>query len=65
MKWKTETGPEKGEERVVRYFAFWPTQLSNGYTVWLERYWAVERWEYIHTDVSSSYWRLVRTYSND
>lgn len=33
-----------GERRRVTRFAWWPTELSNGDTVWLESYLSVEKW---------------------
>ena len=45
MRWKTPQGLKTGDKRQVQYFALFPTKLSDGYTVWFERYWAEETWE--------------------
>jgi hypothetical protein len=37
MKWK-HTTPKLGDERLEIRFAWLPTKLSDGYTVWLEEY---------------------------
>ena len=37
MKWKT-TIPQLGDERTEIRMAWFPTKLSDGYTVWLETY---------------------------
>lgn len=44
MRWKTKSKNRSGDTRVVARFALLPTKLSDGYTVWLESYWAVETW---------------------
>ena len=55
MRWKTPVppaSPELLDTRVTTRFAFFPTALSDGYTVWLERY--VQNWvydEYTYWDV--------------
>lgn len=41
MRWKTNK-PKDGDERIVRCFAFLPTEVDTGETVWLEWLWAVE-----------------------
>ena len=65
MRWKTKKSPAIGEERVVWYFAFWPTELSDGHTVWLERYWSRERWEYYaEIDPYGCTWYQISTLSN-
>lgn len=43
MRWKTDK-TKNGEVAYRRYFALWPVELSDGHTVWLERYWAKEIW---------------------
>lgn len=44
MKWLTKKWPRPNELRVRKAFAWWPQELSNGMTVWLEYYWRAERW---------------------
>lgn len=62
MRWKTDNGLKNGERRKSKYFALFPTALSDGYTVWLEWYWAEEEWEVVHNDGYSTGWRTVRTW---
>lgn len=45
MRWKTFDGFKNGDTRVSKYFALFPVDLEDGYTVWLESYWAVERFD--------------------
>ena len=45
MKWKTETNPRSGEQHIAEYFAVIPTALDDGYTVWLQKYYAIETWD--------------------
>jgi hypothetical protein len=61
MKWKTETTPCSGEKRTVEYFALLPTKLDDGFTVWLQKYWAVETWDDGTTGVGFGYWKTNRT----
>lgn len=56
MKWKTEK-PKAGDRRVVRYFALLPTELNDGHTVWLERYYALETWDDGTTSTGFGYWK--------
>jgi hypothetical protein len=64
MKWKTSTTPKlpaNGDKRVADYYALLPTKLDDGYTVWLERYYATEEWVKIRHDPSESYWKTIKT----
>ena len=60
MKWKTEK-TENGTERVVRYFALVPTELSDGYTVWLQRYYSKEVWQEYRSDSYTNHWQAIET----
>jgi hypothetical protein len=60
MRWKTNKGRKDGEKRTVQYFAFFPTHLDDGYTVWLERYWVTEQWE-VYSDPRLNNWRILKT----
>jgi hypothetical protein len=62
MRWKTDNGPYRGDRQRRKRFAFFPTPLSDGYTVWLEQYWAEEEWESDSYDGTLSRWRTVRTW---
>lgn len=44
MKWKSEPHIERGTKRISKYFAFTPVETTDGYTVWLQNYWAVEEY---------------------
>lgn len=45
MKWKTPTTPKVGETKYDIRFAFLPTRTEDGYTVWLETYRVLMRYE--------------------
>ena len=60
MKWKTKN-TEDGTERVVRYFALFPTELSDGYTVWLQRYYSKEVWQEYRSDSYNNHWQAIET----
>ena len=60
MRWKTEKN-KSGEKRAVTYFAILPTKLDDGYTVWLESYWAEETWDDGTTSTGLGYWKTNRT----
>lgn len=38
MKWKIPEEPNLGDQKTDIRFAFFPTRMTDGYTVWLERY---------------------------
>lgn len=38
MKWKTNRQIMDGDKRTIIRFAFLPTPMSDGMTIWLERY---------------------------
>jgi hypothetical protein len=63
MKWKTKHEPRQWEKRIVTYFAFLPTKLDDGYTVWLQSYWAVESWDDGTTSIGFGYWKTKHTSS--
>lgn len=44
MRWKTET-PKIGDIRKLVKFAWLPTKLDDGHTVWLEQYSVTECYE--------------------
>ena len=62
MRWKTDQ-PKSGNKQVVKYFALFPTKLSDGYTVWLETYWAVEVWDDGTTSTGHGFWKTRLTSS--
>lgn len=55
MKWKTEQRPQNEDTRVVRCYAFLPTETDDGYTVWLEHYWSVEEFVYLPSE-GNGFW---------
>lgn len=61
MRWKSWQGLKSGEKQIVKYFAIAPTKLDDGYTVWLETYWAVETWDDGTTSTGFGYWKTNRT----
>lgn len=65
MKWKSYQSPKSGEKRVQKYFALWPAKLNDGYTVWLQSYWATEIWDDGTTSTEhNGYWKLRHTSVN-
>lgn len=56
MKWKTPSRLKHGDQRVSKYFAFVPTNLSDGNTVWLECYYARER---LCANYADPYWETI------
>lgn len=44
MKWATKPKPKDGDSRVVRSFAWLPTECDSGVTVWLRPIWLVQMW---------------------
>lgn len=44
MKWKTTPRPSYNEMRIVKKFAWLPVKLNDEYTIWLEKYYSVERY---------------------
>lgn len=65
MRWKSYKGPSSGAKQVQKYFALWPTQLNDGYTVWFQSYWAIETWDDGTTGVGFGYWKTNETSSTD
>jgi hypothetical protein len=63
MKWKTETNPRSGEQHIAEYFAVTPTALDDGYTVWLQKYYAIETWDDGTTGVGFGHWKTTQTSS--
>jgi hypothetical protein len=61
MRWQTPKKIKNGEERIVRYFALFPTNLDDEYTVWLEYYYAVEQWQEFQNDYTQNHWKLIKT----
>ncbi len=46
MKWKTTRYvPKENDTRIVRKFAFLPTECNGGYTVWLETYDSMQKYK--------------------
>lgn len=60
MRWKTEES-KPGDKRIVKYFAFLPTTLTDGWTVWLESYFAEEEYTY-YTSEGNSKWAIIKTW---
>jgi len=65
MRWKTPEGLKTGDKRQVQYFALFPTRLSDGYTVWFERYWAEEVWYEFAHDSYLKYWVQTRSWRKE
>lgn len=63
MKWKTEVNPRSGEQCIAEYFAVTPTALDDGYTVWLQKYYAIETWDDGTTGVGFGHWKTTQTSS--
>lgn len=63
MRWKSWVGPTAGNKRTVKYFAIWPNKLDDGFTVWLESYYAVETWDDGTTSTGFGYWKTIQTSS--
>lgn len=59
MKWRSAE-PRHGDLRVSRYFAFFPTKLDDGHTVWLSSYYVKER--YVIKERASPYGYTYDTY---
>lgn len=55
MKWKRLP---QNSVRIKRRFAWFPVYLNNGYTIWLEKYYSVERKE---CDYDGCCWQNVFT----
>lgn len=64
MRWKSYQGPKSGDKQIVKYFALLPTRLDDGYTVWLETYWATETWDDGTTSTGYGYWKTNYTSYN-
>lgn len=64
MRWKSYTGPKSGAKRVQKYFAIWPTALNDGYTVWLQSYWAIETWDDGTTSTGFGFWKTNGIYAD-
>jgi hypothetical protein len=61
MYWQSWQDPKPGETRVSKYFALWPAKLDDGYTVWLESYWAIETWNSGEFGTGFGYWQTTKT----
>ena len=63
MKWKTTPPPPYNAMRIVQKFAWLPIQLNDEYTIWLEKYYSVERRV---CDLGSCWWDIEwKTQDND
>lgn len=65
MRWITHKNRkpiDPGEVQFVKYFAFIPTKLDDGFTVWLEMYWAEQKW---FVGMSEGFWETTRTFTGD
>ena len=47
MIWMPTPRPSVGEYRIRRSFAWWPVTLVTGARLWLERYYQIQRWEFV------------------
>ena len=64
MKWKTNN--MTGSKRITSAYAFIPTKLDDGYTVWMETYWVTETWDDGTTsDVGHGFWKNRKTSSKN
>lgn len=64
MKWKSYQSPKSGEKQISTYFAFLPVRLDDGYTVWLQNFYAVETWDDGTTSTGFGFWKTNRTSLN-
>ncbi len=65
MRWKTNVGPQTGDKRVSKFYAYLPTELDDGYTVWLEDYYVLESYDDGTTSTGFPYWKpLKKTLKN-
>jgi hypothetical protein len=60
MKWKIDK-LKNGTVRVFRYFALFPTELDDGYTVWLQFYYSKKVWRDGGGTPYFSEWETVKT----
>lgn len=60
MRWKTNTSPKSGEKRATQYYAFLPTELDDGYTVWLEHYYVLECYDDGTTSTGVPFWKPLK-----
>jgi len=65
MHWRTPIEEKPGNTRSVKPFALFPTRLGDGYTVWLERYWAEEEWYECAYDGYLRYWVQTRSWRKE
>lgn len=63
MRWKTAPKTEHGDTRTAQYFALWPTELSDGNTVWLEWYSVDEEYQVIYSD-GTTYWKVIKSWAH-
>lgn len=59
MKWKTPPTPTVGDTKYDMRFAFFPTRTEDGYTVWLETYRVLMRYE--TQQVPTKFGRIEKT----
>lgn len=64
MRWKTWQPPADGTIETVKLFALFPVKLEDGYTVWLENYFADNVWHDNKYDVTG-HWLTLRRYQVD
>lgn len=49
MRWKTKAKtprPNEGDKRTLEQFAWFPAELDDGHTVWLESFYVEQIWQH-------------------
>jgi hypothetical protein len=65
MRWKKWNEPKVGDKRYVKYFALFPTTLTNDHVVWLESYHCLEEFNMQGKDWDTAYWKVVKSWFID
>jgi len=64
MRWKHNKFIRRnGDIKIVKKFAFFPTKLKDGYTVWLEKYYVTYKWRVYNSRILKDEWENVDTYT--
>ena len=68
MRWKHTKDDrnfiQRGRTRHTKRFAWLPTKLDDGTTVWLESYWHTQRWDDGTTSGEEGFWNSGKRYSH-
>ena len=68
MKWKhtkdARSFIQRDRIRHTKRFAWLPTKLDDGITVWLEYYWHTQRWDDGTTSGEEGFWNSGKRYSH-